>query len=307
MKYIVYIAILVFCTQSLFGQNKLTNAVYSLKQGELEKARQLVDAASEDTLFMDRAATWYYKGYIYKDLFKRDEADNKQSPFREQSIQFFQKSYQIDSTGTYSKNVVNGIKYLAQTLYNHSATSFNPKEYPIAIANYERYKDISRSIDPAVDFKDKDINFNLAMASVYGRIAAQDTTNSKANLEQAKTYYQSVLDLDSNNVSANYNLGIIYYNEGVEIVNTMDYDLDLFELETLQDQIIQLFKKSLPYMKKAYDLNPKRKETLEGLQGIYFSLNDIPKSEAYKKQLEDLNETELDNSQKDPELIQPQN
>ncbi|MCB0803891.1 MAG: hypothetical protein KDB74_12400, partial [Flavobacteriales bacterium] len=57
-------------------------------------------------------------------------------------------------------------------------------------------------------------------------------------------------------------------------------------LTIIQDEIIVLFRKSLPYMKKAYDLNPTRKETLIGLQGIYFSLNDMPKSELFKKELE---------------------
>jgi tetratricopeptide (TPR) repeat protein len=94
--------------------------------------------------------------------------------------------------------------------------------------------------------------------------------------------------MDPNNISANYNLGIIYYNEGVEIVNNMDYSLDLFELNAVQDKIIELFKESLPYMTKAYELNPKRRETLIGLQGIYFSLNDIEKSEAFKQELEAL-------------------
>lgn len=291
MKKIVYIALLVLCTQSLslFGQDKLTNAVYKLKKGELEKAKELVDAASEDSLFVDRAATWYYKGYIYKDLFKRDEADNKQSPYRDQSVEFYKKGFEMEPEGTYAKSIANGLKYLAQTYYNHSATSFGPETYTEALANYEKYKATIRIVEPDADFISKDINFHLAMASTYGKIASEDSANSKIYLEKAKELYKSILDIDSNNVSANYNLGILYYNEGVEIVTNMNYDLDLFELEMLQEQMVQLFRQSLPFMKKAYDLNPKRRETIEGLQGIYISLNDFQQSQIYKKQLESLN------------------
>lgn len=292
MKKIFYIALLFLFTNSVVGQNKLTNALYSLKNKELDKAKELIDAAAEDSLFSDKASTWYYKAFIYKDLFKRDESNEKNSALRNKSVEFYRKSLEIEPEGTYSKSSINGLKYLAQTYYNQSAVSFSPQHYTEAITSYEKYKEIIRSVEPESDFTEKDINFNLAMASTYGRMASMDSTNAKMHLENAKKLYIDVLALDSNNVSANYNLGIIYYNEGVEIVNTMDYGLDLMELTMLQDKIVDLFRLSLPYMKKAYDLDPTRKETLIGLQGIYFSLNDIPKSEAYKKQLDDLSGSE---------------
>lgn len=288
-----------FCTHSLIGQNKLTNAIYSLKNKELDKAKELIDAAAVDTMFSNRPATWYYKGFIYKDLFKRDEADNKNSPLREKAVEYFIKSYEMGPNSTFAKGSSQGIKFLAQTYYNQSAVSFNPTDYPLAISSYEKYKTLIRKVDTAADFKEKDLNFNLAMASTYGRIASIDSTNSKKFLDLAKEIYKEVLTIDPNNITANYNLGILYYNEGVEIVNTMDYGLDLVELTILQDQIVEMFRTSLPYMKRAYDLNPKRKETLIGLQGIYFSLNDIPKSEMFKKQIDELDG--IDGAKMDPD------
>lgn len=287
-----------FCTHSLIGQNKLTNAIYSLKNKELDKAKELIDAASVDSMFSKRAATWYYKGFIYKDLFKRDEANIKTSPLREKAVEFFLKSYEMGPNSTFAKGSSQGIKFLAQTYYNQSAISFNPTDYPLALSSYEKYKALVSRVDTTADFKEKDLNFNLAMASTYGRIASIDSTKSKLFLDKAKEIYEEVLAIDPNNITANYNLGILYYNEGVEIVNTMDYGLDLVELTILQDQIVEMFRTSLPYMKRAYDLNPTRKETLIGLQGIYFSLNDIPKSEAFKKQIDELNGS--DSTKQDP-------
>ena len=52
MRKIFYIALLLFCTNSIVGQNKLTNAVYSLKNNELDKAKELIDAAAEDSAFL---------------------------------------------------------------------------------------------------------------------------------------------------------------------------------------------------------------------------------------------------------------
>lgn len=288
MKKIIYISFLLLFTGSVFGQNKLSNALYSLKNNELEKAKELIDAAAVDSVFIDNAATWYYRGHIYKGLFQRDEIDDLNSGYRIESIEGFKKAIEVDPNGNYAESSRKGIKYLATTIYNQAASSFSEETYSSAITAYEFHKEVMNYAYPETDFTDKDIMFKLGLASIYNRMAERDSTNSAMHIANAEEQYISVLQLDSNNISANYNLGIIYYNQGVDIVNNMDYSLDLMELTLIQDEIIVLFKKSLPFMKKAYDLNPTRKETLIGLQGIYFSLNDIPKSEAYKKELESL-------------------
>lgn len=293
MKRLIYISILFFFTISVaFGQNKLANAHYSLKQKEYQKAKELIDAAAVDTNFMDLPATWYYKGHIYKELFKESEADDMNSPMRKESIQGFKKCIELEPDGQYAESAKKGIKYLSTTIYNQAASAFNEETYTEALSVYEYSKEVLKFAYPETDFTDKDIMFDLGLAAIKNAMAEKDTVNAETYISEAEAIYKGVLELDSNNISANYNLGIIYYNQGVEIVNNMDYSLDLMELTMIQDEIIVLFRKSLPYMKKAYDLNPTRKETLIGLQGIYFSLNDIPKSELYKKELEALEGTD---------------
>lgn len=290
MKKILYISALLLFSLSLNAQNKLANAHYSLKNKEFEKAKELIDAATVDTLFSELPATWYYKGHIYKELFKKYESEDLNSPYRIESIEGFKKCVELEPNGQYAESAKKGIKYLATTIYNQAAATFDEQNYPTAIASYEFHKEVLAFAYPETDFTDKDIMFKLGLASIHNRLAEMDSANAAMHLAEAETIYKEVLKLDSNNISANYNLGIIYYNQGVEIVNNMDYSLDLMELTLIQDEIIELFRKSLPYMKKAYDLNPTRKETLIGLQGIYFSLNDIPKSDMYKKELESLEE-----------------
>lgn len=104
----------------------------------------------------------------------------------------------------------------------------------------------------------------------------------------AKSSYNKVLELDPNNIGANYNMGILYYNQAVNLINQSDYDLDIVALSDIQDNSIKLFKESLPFMEKAYSLDPRRKETLLGLSGIYFSLNEFDKSNMFKLKLEEI-------------------
>ena len=289
MKRYIYISILFFFSFSIaFGQNKLANAHYSLKQKEYQKAKELIDAAAIDSNFMELPATWYYKGHIYKELFKQNEEDDMYSPLRKESIQGFKHCIELEPNGQYAESAKKGLKYLSTTIYNQAASAFNENTYTEALSVYEYSKEVLRFAYPETDFVDKDIMFNLGLAAIKNAMAEKDSVNADTYIAEAEAIYKTVLVNDSNNITANYNLGIIYYNKGVEIVNNMDYSLDLMELTLIQDEIIALFRKSLPFMKKAYDLNPTRKETLIGLQGIYFSLNDIPKSELYKKELEAL-------------------
>ena len=58
------------------------------------------------------------------------------------------------------------------------------------------------------------------------------------------------------------------------------------------DHCVSLFLKALPYMLKAYDLNFRRKDVLEGLVGIYYGLNDDEKYEKYKAELDALKNSE---------------
>lgn len=300
MKKIFYIALLLFCTNSIVGQNKLANAIHSLKYNELDKAKELIDAAADDSLFNEKPATWYYRGFIYKDLYKRDEKGNKNSELRERAIEYFQKSYNMDKEGTFAEGSKNAIMYIASSFYNETVITFNPNEYPLAIQSYERYKNLTKTVKPDANFKEKDINFNLGLGNVYTALASTDTNNASTYLEKTIKLYKEVLELDSNNFSANYNLGIIYYNQGVEIVNKMDYGLDLLELTMMQDQLFDIFRTSLPYMKKAYDLNPRKREALIGLEGIYFSMNNVEKSELFKKKIEELDGTGEDKTIESP-------
>jgi hypothetical protein len=74
----------------------------------------------------------------------------------------------------------------------------------------------------------------------------------------------------------------------VDIINAMDVSSDIIVIENIQDQAKELFKKALPYALKAYSLNPKRREVLVCLQGIYFSLYEFEKSDEFKAKVEEL-------------------
>jgi tetratricopeptide (TPR) repeat protein len=128
----------------------------------------------------------------------------------------------------------------------------------------------------------------MMLALVYEKLSDKEKAKRTEYMDKARQNYTKVLELDPNNYRANYNLGIFYYNSAVAIINDMPVDEDLDKMMKVQDECVEIFKKAEPYMLKAESLDPRKIETLEGLSGIYFALNEPEKSNAYKEKIAQL-------------------
>ena len=270
------------------GRDNLSVSLFYMQKSELDSAKKYIDLSVNDEELNSTAKMWYYRGFIYKDIYKIQEKSDKQSPARLVAIEDFKKMLAMDEKQEFSESAAKILKYLASTLYNDAVRSLAPETYEIAISNFELYKSTMLIVDPSLDIKDQDVKFKLALASMLNRPTEVGEKLDSLDVIKIKKLYTEILEIDPNNAAANYNLGTIYYNEAADIINNMDYDMDIQKLNEVQDYCIEIFLKGLPYLKKSYDLNYKRKETLIGLSNIYYGLNDIEKSEQYKKELEQL-------------------
>ncbi|MBN4062082.1 MAG: hypothetical protein COA57_12500 [Flavobacteriales bacterium] len=294
MRRRTYISLmLVMLASMVFAQKShVTKALKYYQAGKLDTAKSFIDSASVHPETVSDPLTWYYRGFIYKEIYNKHEKSDKESPSRVSAIQSFHKFLEMDTVGKLKESTLKSIQYLSTTIYNDAATSLNVREYQLAVSNFENYKKYMRFVDPTKDFTDLDIQFHLVLGQVYTQVYEKDRKANQAFFNKIKDVYYYVIELDSNNLSANYNLGILYYNEAVNIIKQLDYETDLITLELIQDECVGLFKQSLPYMHKAYELNPKRRETLIGLSGIYFSLNELEKSDEIQLQLEQIEKEE---------------
>ncbi|MBN8696049.1 MAG: hypothetical protein J0L87_05925 [Bacteroidetes bacterium] len=272
------------------AQQSKVNAAYTfLQQGQLDSAKATIDAAVVHPETSNDGQAWYLRGFVYKSIYNQKEKADRQSISRIEALNSFKKSLSVDTSQENVQENIKNIKYLATTLYNDAGASLDAVDYKIAIDNFNKFLQYYALVDNSPEnLKQKNIDFNLAIASVYSKIFEADRKGKIEFLNLAKGAFNKVLELDPNNISANYNMGILYYNQAVNLINQSDYDLDIVALSDIQDNSIKLFKESLPFMEKAYSLDPKRKETLLGLSGIYFSLNEFDKSNMFKQKLEEI-------------------
>ena len=83
----------------------------------------------------------------------------------------------------------------------------------------------------------------------------------------------------------NYNSkkGLEHYNKGVDAINAMGASET--PLDSIGEPAKAQFTIALRYLEKAYAINPKSEKVLIALQGTYFSLDDMEKSDRFKNEL----------------------
>ncbi len=292
----IYKLFLPFAVLLLAGATRLCaqsdvhlNSAYSFIQlGQVDSAKKEIDLCVKDPANASDPQAWYLDGFIYKELYKKYENTNVNSPFRTQALVAFKKSIELDKDSSRIKTTQGNIRYLAGRFYNDAVATLDTVHYTTSVKCYEQYREAALIADPGFDIKKKDIEFYLALASTYNSVYNMDKKKNVAYFDSTRNTYMQVLKWDANNYTANYNLGLLFWNKGVDIMYAVDFDDSLSGVFEAQDHSVALFKESLPFAEKAYEIEPKREETLIVLSGIYYSLNDFQKSKSYQEMLEAL-------------------
>jgi tetratricopeptide (TPR) repeat protein len=227
------------------------------------------------------------KSYVLKDLFKANENTSKAENYRAESVQSFLKARELDKDKKEWGQINQNLKYLGSKYFNEARANIDTLNHLKAVQLFDEYERVYLFADTAFSSKTKELEFYLALASVFQQCF--DNNSSKNCLDYAKVYLQKAMDIDPSSTSAIKNMGILYYNQGVNLIKRMEYDISLEELSNFQDQSIKLFHQAEPFLLKAFYISPTDKTVLEGLQGIYFQLSDFDKSNDFKSKLEALN------------------
>lgn len=119
----------------------------------------------------------------------------------------------------------------------------------------------------------------FALGATYDNLGKRDS---------AEAAYKQAIAIDSNYFDAYYNLGAMFYNQGVEIYNKVK-DLPISKEKEYNAGVVKYkaaFKNALPYLEKALELQPKDINTLVSLKEVYAKLDNFTKSAEMKKRIE---------------------
>jgi hypothetical protein len=287
MKWFFNILILILANLSALAQiDSVDLAITKCQSGEVKLAKEIIDQVQYSSVYNKDSRTWIYKGFIYKELAKQSPETAWQ--LRKEAISALDMAKKLDVNKENTEDIRKQLNHLLTLFYNEAAKIIQTGNIDNATPLYSTYLTNMPKVDSSFDARKKEIEFLLAAATALTQLYNNDWKKNTGLIEKIEETYNKVLSLDSKNYSANYNLGMLFYNHAVHIINDMEYDLDLIALNDIEDKTIALFKKALPFEQKANEIIPNRRETLMALQGIYFSLNDFEKSNFYKEQLDKL-------------------
>ena len=249
----------------------------------IELARLCVDSLVLDSVTKDDFISWTLRSFIYFDIYKRTEKNKLNSDLRDTIISSILKSNKLNPDETYAGNNKKLLQNIGAGYFNLAKKmledSVNEEKSLIA---FNRFKEIYKILEPDINFKQKDIEYNLSIGSVFSDIFIKDNNNTKAQ-NTAKVALLKVIELDPINESANINLGLMYYNQAVNLSKELDYGADFTQIDFIQENMIKLAKQSEQFIFKVYSKNNKNVRSVEALFYLYRMLLDEPKSDEFKK------------------------
>lgn len=132
-------------------------------------------------------------------------------------------------------------------------------------------------LNVAIQKNPNDANLYNVMGRVY-ETGLKDYANAEKN-------FQIALEKDPNLTDALSNIGRIYYNQGVNKLNEANMINDSKKYQEELSMAKDLFKKALPYYKKAHEAEPEKMDNMIALRGIYYNLNMGPELEAIEAEM----------------------
>ncbi len=270
--------------------NNIREALRYYQLQKYDSAKYFIDLASQNPETKDELKMYYYRGFIYKEIWSQNEKTFKKSPARLTAIQSFLKFTELNTDEKLKDGANRSLKLLVNSFYNDAIATLTKNEHQLSTELFNEYKFYLSKIDANYNADEDDIKYYNVLGQLYSELYDDDNKANNIYFDKVRTTYEYVLSKDPANWIANYNLGIHFYNEGVTKIKQTNYDVDLITINLVQDESLEMFRLALPYMQKAYELNPKRKETLLGLTGIYWSLNEYELKEKFDSELKKLEE-----------------
>lgn len=200
-KFTILLAFLFSISLIANAQNgKRNSAKVNLDNGNLAKAKELIDIAVTHDKTKEDAKTWLYYGQIYAQLgATKDEAISSIAPDAlNKSLDAYKKAASLDEKNTLYIDLSNNVLQLANTFYANGIAAFETQVFDEAIEQFNKAS-LANAIIDIVD-----------TMTIYA--TALSASNGGIN-DVAKAKYTQLIEMDYDNSGIYSDLATVYKNE----------------------------------------------------------------------------------------------
>ncbi len=199
----------------------------------------------------------------------------------DKAIEYYKEAakYKYNGAKTYSliansyfqkKDTIGALNVLQNGLKEYSDNGALLVEVINIYLNANKVDDAMKYLDIAIAQDPKNASYYFAQGTLYDKLQKTD---------EAANSYLKAIEYKDDYFDAYYNLGALYYNKGVKQVDVANAvpsnQPEKYEEEKNKADIE--FKKAIPYMEKAHEINPTDKFTMESLKTLYYRLKMLDK------------------------------
>ncbi|MBV5315732.1 MAG: tetratricopeptide repeat protein [Prolixibacteraceae bacterium] len=199
----------------------------------------------------------------------------------DKAIEYYKQAakYKYNGAKTYSlisssymqkKDTVGALQVLQDGLKEYGENGPLLVEVINIYLNANKVDDAMKYLEIAISKDPKNSSYYFAQGTLYDKLLKTD---------EATNSYLKAIEYKEDYFDAYYNLGALYYNKGVKQVDVANAipsnQPEKYEEEKNKADIE--FKKAIPYMEKAHEINPTDKFTMESLKTLYYRLKMLDK------------------------------
>jgi len=195
--------------------------------------------------------------------------------------------YEVSSTATFLSEIYIKLDKQAEGEEKLDALlKANPgnKDVMISLINFylgaDKKSEAEKVLSDAINLDPNNKELHYVVGTIY---------EGQERYDDAEAAYKKVLELDENHANALLGLGAVYFNKAANLNGKIN---DLAVGDPKEDeyraQMTENFKMALPYLEKAYELNPDNTEILSSLRQAYYKTGNTAKASEIKKKMDAL-------------------
>jgi tetratricopeptide (TPR) repeat protein len=248
-----------------------------------DQAISEINVATQDPEESFDYFTWYTRGFIYKEIYKLEDKQNRQSRNREIAIESFLYAMKLQKDNSKTSSNNSALLFLSNSMLNDAlviASTLNTDSDEDGEKLYLKYLEVMEASDPLFNAAPSGRNFYTARAQRWYKLWTEDMCNDVL-FGRTIEAYETLIQMSSDNCEAHYNLGVAWYNMAI----SASKDCVNAEKEST------CLSKATSELEQAYSICKSNIEILIGLVNLYKTTGNTEQVSKYTQLLTEVRNT----------------